>query len=181
MQTRRFFALGAVAAAALAACGDDPFAFRWEASPDTVRLFALSRPEHNLVSALDLVPRRAVRVEAASTEAQWDLAVDTAGGRFVWLPPGALGIESRAGVAELEETNFEEAGMAPADTARYATDRALPVEPGRVYALRTRPHPRGCRYYGKIQALEMDAPGAVIRVHYDMSPVCNDRSLVPPG
>lgn len=180
MKTRTFFALGAVAAAALAGCGDDPFAFPWEPSPDTVRLFALSRPEPNLVSALDLWPRRLVRVEAAATGGQWDLAVDTAGGRFVWLPPGVMGIETRAGVAELDETSFEEASMAPADTARYATTRSLPVEAGRVYAVRTRQHQR-CRYYGKIQALEMDVARAVIRVHYDLSPACNNRSLVPPG
>ncbi len=184
MKTRTLLALGAVSAAALYGCGDDPFAFPWEPSPDTLRLFALSHPEHNLVSALDAVPRRAVRVEAASTGGQWDVAVDTAGGRFVWLPPGVLGITSQAGIAELDETNFDAARVAPADTARYARNRPLPVEPGRVYALRTRRHAGGygtCTYYGKMQALDVDVPGAAIRMQYDISPACNNRSLVPPG
>lgn len=184
MKIRILFALGLGSAAALSGCGDDPFSFPWEPSPDTLRLYALSQPDLNRVSALDAYPRRAVRVEAAATAGQWDVAVDTADGRFVWLPPGVLGVASQAGIAELDERSFDAARTAPADTARYARDRAVPVEPGRVYALRTRRHAGSfgatCRYYGKVQALDIDVPGAAILLHYDVSPLCNSRSLVPP-
>lgn len=184
MKTRSLRVLGVLAAAALAGCGDDPFAFPWEASPDTVRLFALSQPRHNLPSAIDFQLRRTVRVEAAATEGAWDLAVDTADGRFVWLPPGVLGITSQAAVADLAEDGFAAAAEAPADTARYVRDRRLAIQEGRVYAVRTRRlsgiYGASCNYYGKIQAIDVDLGEATARFQYDLSPACNNRALVPP-
>lgn len=185
MKTRSLLVLGALSAVALAGCGDDPFAFPWEASPDTVRLFALSQPRHNLPSAIDFRVRRTVRVEAAATEGQWDLAMDTTGGRFVWLPPGVLGITSQAAVADLEEDGFAAATEAPADTARYVRNRRMEIREGRVYAVRTRRHVgafggASCSYYGKIQAIALDLGEATARFQYDLSPACNNRALVPP-
>ncbi len=183
MKIRSLLVLGALATAALAGCGDDPFAFPWAPAPDTVRLFALSQPRPNLPSAIDFRSRRIVRVEAAATNAAWDIAVDTAGGRFVWLPPGVLGITSQAGIADLEEDGFVAAAEAPADTARYVRDRELAIQQGRVYAVRTRRHAANfgsCSYYGKIQAIALDLGEATARFQYDLSPVCNNRALVPP-
>ena len=95
-------AVGAVASA----CGDDPFAIRWTESPDTVLLYSLARPELNLVSGFNFQSRFPVTVEGPTSTGNWDVAVDTRDNQIVLLPPGALGISSRAGIAELPGKTF---------------------------------------------------------------------------
>lgn len=174
----------AVALVAGTACGDDPFTIRWTEAPDTVLLYSLARPELNLTSGFNFNNRIPVRIEAASATGSWDLAVDTREGRIVVLPPGALGVSSRAGIARLPGTTFEDAVEAPADTASYTTDRAVDVEIGTVYVIRTGQRAGAfgtrCVYYGKFQPLAADAVGGTLEFKYDVSPVCNDRRLIPP-
>ena len=168
----------------LAACGDDPFAVRWQENPDTVRLFALSRPEPNLVSGFDFFPRAAVRIEAPTTGTNWDLAVDVRDSEFVWLPPGALGIASQSALATAENETFATIREAPADTARYVSTEPIPIRTDRIYVIRTRQHAglfnALCTYSGKIQALDVDVPGGAVSFQFDVSGACNSRSLVPP-
>ena len=184
MRIRTFFITLATSAVVLAACDDDPFAIRWEEDPDTVRLFALSRPELNLVSAFDFWTRLPVRLEAPASGDEWDLAVDVQGGEFVWLPPRSLGVPSEAGIALLDGQTFESAQRAPGDTARYATDQPLAIRLGEVYAVRTREIPGAfgslCNYYGKVEALAIDVASGVVDFRFDLSPACNNRDLVPP-
>lgn len=174
----------AVAFLPMVACDDDPFAIRWTVNPDTVRLYALSRPEPNLVSGYDFFPRQAVRIEAPTTGDDWDLAVDVRDGAFVWLPPGALGIPSEAAVAILEGETFESATEAPEDTTRYITDAAVPIRAGQIYVIRTRRHPGFfgtlCNYYGKIEPLATDFVSGSIHFQFDVSQACNNRDLIPP-
>lgn len=178
------FASVAIAFVALVACDDNPFDIPWTINPDTVRLYALSRPEPNLVSGYDFFPRRPVRIEAPTTGDDWDLAVDIQNGDFVWLPPGALGIPSEAGVAILEGETFESAVEAPEDTARYVTDAPIPILPGRIYVIRTRRHPGFfgtlCNYYGKIEPLATDLVSGSVYFQFDVSQACNDLDLIPP-
>lgn len=175
----------ALALAFLVACDDDPLAVRWVESPDTVRLYALSLTEPNLFSGFDFHPRTPVLVESLATGGNFDLAVDTAGGEFVWLPPGALGITSSAGIATLEGETFESAVKAPGDTAQYATTAPVPVRTRTTYAIRTRGHTGlfgiSCNYYGKIEALAIDVASGWILFQFDVSPACNNRDLIPPG
>ncbi len=175
----------AAGAVALVACGDDPFAVRWEENPDTVRLFALSRPEPNLFSGFDFRPRQAVQIEAPTTGGNWDLAVDVLDGRFVWLPPGALGVTSQAGLATLENETFASAAGAPADSSRYVSDVPVPIRTDRIYVIRTRRHPGYfgtlCNYYGKIEALNLDLAYGSVSFQYDVSGACNSRDLIPPS
>ncbi len=174
----------AAAFVAMVACDDDPFAIRWQIDPDTVRLYALSRPEPNLVSGFDFHPRRAVRIEAPTTGSDWDLAVDVRDGQFVWLPPGALGISSDAGVAILEGESFESATEAPEDTTLYVGDAPVPIVAGRIYVIRTRRHPGFfgtlCNYYGKIEPLATDFTSGSVYFQFDVSGACNNRDLIPP-
>ncbi len=184
MKIRNFALVAALAGGVLHACDDNPFAIRWTADPDTARLYALSRPESNLVSGFDFHARRAVRIEAPATGAEWDVAVDLRDGELVWLPQAALGIPSEAALAPMEGETFESAVEAPEDTTLYVSAAPVPIATGRVYAVRTRRH-RGtfgtiCNYYGKVEALLADAASGTVTFRFDVSRVCNSRDLIPP-
>ena len=174
----------ALALALLAACDDDPLSVRWVESPDTVRLHALSRTEPNLYSGFDFHPRIPVLIESLATGGNFDLAVDTAGGQFVWLPPGALGVTSSAGIATMEGETFESTVRAPADTAQYATTVPVPLRIRTTYVIRTRGHAGlfgiNCNYYGKIEPLAIDVASGQVVFQFDVSPACNNRDLIPP-
>lgn len=168
----------------LAACGDDPFRVDWVEAPDTVRLFSLAHPDLNLVSGFDFNNRFALAVERADATGNWDMAVDTRGGRIVLLPPGALGVTSKARVAALKGRTLADVTEAPADTTLYEALNPVPVELGTVYVWRTRQgfgsFGTSCVYYAKMEPLIIDAEGGSLTFVFDGSPVCNDRSLVPP-
>ena len=168
----------------LAACGDDPFFFPWESAPDTVLLYSLARPEPNLDAAFNFHNRVKVRVEAATATGNWDVAVDTRGGQLVFLPPGALGIVSKAGVAALPGFSFDDLQDAPKDTAVYSKLAPVPVELGTVYVVKTSQSPgifgTNCSYYAKIEPLVIDVEGGTLRLMFDASPVCNSLRLIPP-
>ncbi|MFQ5537470.1 MAG: hypothetical protein ACE5GJ_08465 [Gemmatimonadota bacterium] len=168
----------------MGACGDDPFTIKWEAAPDTVLLYSLARPELNLNSGFNLNRRTPVRVEAPDATGKWDFAVDTRDGVIVLLPPGALGVESRAGIAVFPGATFDEVTEAPADTTRYERFNPVPVSLGNIYVVRTNQgigaFGTRCVYYGKLEPLDVDPEGGTLTFVYDSSPVCNDRRLIPP-
>ena len=167
----------------LSACGADPYEVPWTANVDTVHLFALSRPEPNLASAFDFYNRSGRALEAATTGTRWDLVVDEGDGAFRWLPPGALGVSSDARLATLEGETFDEAVLAPTDTAHYVGDAPIPIRLGEVYVVRTRRFQgsfSSCNYFGKIEVLETDPLLGIVRFRFDVNPVCNNRDLVPP-
>lgn len=185
VRTAFAFVAAAVFLGPLAACGDSPFDLRWTERPDTVLLYSLARPELNLVSAFDFVPsrRRTVEVEAPGATGSWDVALDTRGGELVFLPPGALGIESRAGVASFRGLNLDELEEAPSDSASYSLETPVPVEDGTAYVIRTR-RVRGslgrlCSYYAEVVPVDINPDVGTVRLVYDVNPNCNDRSLVP--
>lgn len=183
MKIRNLVPLILVSAASLTACGDDPFRTDWVENPDTVELYVLSRPEPNLLSAFEFYGRIPKRLEAPNTGDRWDLTVDYRDGQFVWLPPGALGIESDAGLATLEGHSWLSADEAPADTVAYVTDAAIPISFDPIYVIRTRLHQGTfslCNYYGKIEVLETDSIIGTVTFQFDVNPFCNNRDLVPP-
>ena len=168
----------------LTACGGDPFAFPWQLSPDTVLLYSLARPELNLEAAYNFNNRRKVRVESARATGTWDVAVDTRGGQIVLLPPGALGISSKASVASLPGLSFDDVLDAPEDTAAYSRFDAVPVQMGTIYVVKTSQSPgifgTACSYYAKLEPLVIDVEGGTLRFKFDASPVCNSLRLIPP-
>lgn len=173
-----------VGAVGTASCGDDPYAIDWTVDPDTVVLYALSRPQMNLPSGFDFYNRVSVVVEGANATGQWDMAVDSRDGKIVLLPPGALGVSSKAQVAPLAGRTFDEVVKAPADTALYIARAPVPVELGTVYVWRSRQnygyYGTSCVYYSKMEPLAMDPAGGTLTFVYDSSPACNNRSLIPP-
>jgi hypothetical protein len=173
-----------VAASLLAACDEDVFEVDWTPIPDTVVLHSLARPELERASAFNLYERAPVRIEVPGATGQWDLALDTRAGQLVLLPPGALGVTSRARISAIPGQTFAQVKEAPADTLLYSSSTALPVQLNTTYVVRTdlRSTAFGgqCTYYGKLQPLRIDVPGGALEFVFDVSPVCNDRRLVPP-
>lgn len=169
---------------AASACGDDPFQIDWTESPDTVLLYALTRPELNLPSGFDFYNRTSIVIEQANATGTWDMAVDSRAGKIVLLPPGALGVSSKAQVAALKGRTFADVTEAPADTALYVSRSSVPVEMGTIYVWRTRQGYGSwgvsCVYYAKMEAVSIDPTGGTLSFVFDSSPVCNDRSLIPP-
>jgi hypothetical protein len=175
--------LAAATLVGLIACGDDPFELRWSADPDTVLLFSLARPELNLPSAFSFNPRNPVQIESPGATGNWDVALDTQGSELVLLPPGALGINSRARIAALPGLDFDDVREAPSDTAAYVSDRAVPLALGTIYVVQTRNVSSqfgNCVYYAKLEPLTIAIEEGTLEFMYDSNPVCNDPRLVPP-
>lgn len=170
-------------AAGTAACGDDPFAIDWVAAPDTVTLYSLARPELELPSAFNFSQRSTVRIEVPGASGRWDLAVGTRGDELVFLPPGALGVESRARIAILPGQTYEEVVEAPSDTLLYSATEPVPARVGTAYVVRTDARAvfgGTCVYFGKLEPLAIDVAAGSLEFMFDASPVCNDRRVVPP-
>ena len=185
----RASAAAAIAIAVLvvvSACGDDPFAIRWELQADTVLLYSLARTQPNLDSGFsfrrgDIGP---VRIEAATATGTWDVALDTRGGQLVLLPPGALGVPSRARVTALPGMSRLDVLEAPSDTTVYSADEPVVVESGTVYVIRTDraigAFGTRCVYYARLEPVVIDVAGGTLTFVYDASPVCNSLRLIPP-
>ena len=176
-------AAAALCTVALPGCGDNPFAARWTAQPDTALLHSLARPELNLNSVFDFVSRRPRRLEAPGSTGNWDVAVDTRDGSLVFLGPRAFDIESEAGIVRFEDMSFEDVREAPSDSAAYSYDTPVPISTGSTYVIQTR-EARGsfgrfCFFYGKLEPLEVRVDVGTVRFLYDVNTVCDDRDLVP--
>jgi hypothetical protein len=171
-------------ALSVSAC-DDPFQIRWESQPDTALIYSLARPEPNLHSAFNFYFRSTLAIESPGSTGQWDVALDTENGRLVLLPPRALGINSRARIAALPGIAFGDVTDAPADTAAYVSNRAVPVALGTTYVVQTSEQTgtfgERCVFFAKLEPLIVDEVAGTLTFQYDASPVCNDPRLVPPG
>lgn len=180
----RALAASAALALVLASCGDDPFSFNWDDEPVTTTLYSLSRPELNLPAAYNFFTSAAIRVEAPNATGTWDLAVGTREGELVFLPPGALGVQSRARIASLEGLGLDDVLEAPGDTAVFVADEPVPARTGTVYVVRT--ERRVCSFgtrgnnYAKLEVVSMDAAAGTLTFRSVTNPICNDRRLVPP-
>jgi hypothetical protein len=170
---------------ALSGCGDDPFAFDWVDTPDTVVLYSLARPELNLASGWDFFRGNAIRIEAPNASGSWDVALDTQNGELVLLPPGALGVESRARIAPLSGIQFDDVREAPSDSTAYISRAPVPMALGTTYVIRTDQSVGAfgtrCVYYARMEPLELDVAGGTMTFREVTNPVCNDRDLVPPN
>lgn len=169
----------------LVACNNDPFSFNWVDTPDTVRLYSLARPELNQPSAYSFYQSTVIDVEAPGATGAWDIAVDTREQSLVFLPPGALGISSRAAIATLPDMTLDDVTKAPSDTLLYESDNAVPIEQGSIYVVRTNRQPgnfgQTCVYYAKVEPVEIDAPNGTLLFRFVASPICNSLELVPPN
>jgi hypothetical protein len=169
----------------LTACEDDIFKIRWVESPDTVILYSLARPELNLFSGFDFLGRIGVKIESPQAVGNWDMAIDTRDGDLVFLPPEAIGVrKSEAAIVAMGDMAYEDLKKAPRDTTLYVSDQPVPVNVGELYVIRSRKasgtYGSSCSYFGKFVPLAKDIEAGSISLMFDMSPVCNDRKLIPP-
>ncbi len=176
--------VAAISSLAVAACGRNPFELTWvETRADTVLLYSLVRPELNLPSAFDFHGHKSLRIEAPGSTGGWDVVLDTQGGQLVLLPPGALGIESEAGIVPFPGLRFADLTEAPKDTASYKRDEPIALEAGTSYVVRTHRGPDRfgiqCVFYAKLEPLEIDPVLGTLWFVYDVNPLCGERSLVP--
>jgi hypothetical protein len=170
---------------ALTACDDDFYTVHWEESPDTAIIYSLARPELNLYSGFDFLGRTGVKIESPQAVGKWDMALDTRGGDLVFLPPRAIGVrDSDAALVQMGDMAFEDLKRAPRDTTLYVSDKAVPIHVGELYVIRSRKsagsYGSACSYFGKFVPLAKDIEGGSVTIMFDMSPVCNNRKLIPP-
>ena len=174
-------------AAAIATAGcDDSFTLPWATEPALETVYVVSNPVSNIPTAFDFIFRTAVQIEVPGATGTWDVAFDAEGDGFQLLPAGALGVaESEAGVIRMDGLDFPEVASAPDDSDAYVSDRAVTLELGVVYVVRTREgvgfYGETCNWYAKLEPTELNAAGGFVRFLYDVNPNCNDRSLVPPS
>ncbi len=166
------------------ACGRNPFELQWvESKLDTAMIYSMARPELNLPSAFDFKGHRSLRIESPGSTGAWDLVLDTQGGELVFLPPGALGRDSEAGIAPLRGVRFDDLREAPEDTLSYKEDEPVTLETGSAYVIRThRSRDRFgvlCSFYGKFELLAIENQFGTVQFVYDVNPLCGDRMLVP--
>lgn len=166
------------------ACGGNPFGFAWIALAERVQLFALSRPELNVPSGYNFFQGTTVRVESPGSSGTWDVAVDTRDGELVLVPPGALGIDSRARITTVEGLGLREVLEAPSDTTVFIADRPVPLRMGVIYVVRTGRSAgsfgAGCVYFAKLEPITIDVEEGIFVFDEITNPVCNDPRLVPP-
>jgi hypothetical protein len=171
---------------ALAGCGDSLGLATWSATPDTVTLFSLSRPELlGRPSAYDFVLLTPINVESSSATGNWDIVLEERSGAFVMVPASNFPtVTSRAGIAlQANATTLEQVTEAPSDTSLFRRD-PVPIQPGSVYVVRSRRE--SCAtlgsgvFYAKIRALTIDASVGTFVFEVVRNPYCNDRKLIPP-
>ncbi|MGQ0560666.1 MAG: hypothetical protein ACT443_02180 [Gemmatimonadota bacterium] len=179
------FALILLAAVSVSACDDDFGVQPWDATPDTVPLFSLSRPDNlGLPSAYDFVNRRQVEVEQPGSGGNWDVALGEANGQLQLIPAAAFEGQgsSRARIAVISGQSFEALEEAPSDTIRY-TAQPVNLTVGGVYVVRTRREACGftrASYFAKIKAVSVDVADGRASFAVVVNPFC-DRSFVPPA
>src|SRR5688500_17307278 len=165
----------------LVAC-EDEFKQEWTATPDTVELFSLSRPELiGRPSAFDFVPQPLFGIPAAvenpSATGRWDVEVVDQGSPLAFLPAGGFaGLNSRAAIAEISgATTLEELREAPGDTAQFKTT-VVAAQVGKIYVVRTRREDCGFGStgvrYAKLEVLEVNAPAGTLRFRTIINPYC---------
>lgn len=169
----------------VAACGDDLGPTPWLDVPDTLTIYSVSRPELlGLPSAFDGIffPPDVV-IESG---APWDFALAEQDGEFVMLPVSSIpGNDTTAAIVTTSASTLEELIQAPPD-ADFTTE-SVPIQPGTIYALRTRrsacsqfTNLTGPRF-GKLEAIALDPEAGTFVFAFVVNPVCNDRALVPPN
>ena len=177
-----FLALFALAATAC----DDGTGFRIDPllATDTVEIAAAGVPG-GLPTALDVTATAGVieggrYPEREEDAEQWDVALRLRAGSLVFVPAGALGLQSRAGVTRaLQGETFASLVEAPGRSA-FLSDSAVVVQQGAVYSIRSRQLSGTfgvCTQYAKVQPLSVDVAAGRVRLMITTNERCEDPRL----
>ena len=187
-RVRRFFMPVTVVAAgwatvALSACSsNNPFLQNWTPYTDTVALYSTSDTARNLYDGFDFVNGARAIIERSTALGTWDVAVGRDSTGLVWMPPGAFGISSAAGIDMEPGATYDQIASAPKDTAKFVHG-PVPIVVGVTYVIRTRKvtdaYGSSCSHYGKAKPVEVDPDLGVVRFIFDSNPNCGDLRLKP--
>lgn len=169
-------------AMSFAACDDGFGPVAWDATPDTIVLHSLARPELiGQPAAYDAVQLRTVIVERPGEADQWDVAVTEEGDALQLLPAGALdGLTVDPGIHVVPNATLADVERATGDRDAYVETEPVPLETGDVYVVRSRIYSRACRRYTKLELVEHDAAAGTATLAVVTNPNCSDRSFIPP-
>jgi hypothetical protein len=146
--------------------------------PTTVELTDFRTASLQAHTAFDVVGSRTVRIDQTGG---WDYLFEIGESGTLQLTPFATVSNqfSEAGLQHVDKT-FE--GLRNAPSSGYVIDQPTEVTEGDVLAAISRRDPsvRGrCRYYAKIEILEIDEAARTIRFMHLINPNCEDRVLIP--
>lgn len=179
-----FLLLGAAALAA-AGCQDTSGLTDWDATPDTVTLFAANRSDlAGFPGAFDFINASPAVIEQPGETGNWDIVLLQQGTGFQLAPAGAiLAANPRAGLAPISGETFQTLKEAPADTADFVQTAPVPAAAGAVFAVRTRfsscSFTNGFRY-AKLHVIGTDPANGTLTFEYVHNPFCDIRDLIPP-
>jgi hypothetical protein len=187
----RVVAVLALTFAALAGACEDPNAGLLDPAlvTDTVQVSAPSAGGAAVPSALDLTTLSLRFPEQASDATAWDLAVRVRDGQLVFVPAGAFGIpdpatggRSKAGVTHpIPGQTLESLREAPSSSS-FVTDSAVVIQPGALYAARSRGTSCGfgaAYTYAKLLVVSADAATGQLSMVITANRNCGDIRLVP--
>jgi hypothetical protein len=187
----RVVAFIALSFAVLAAACEDPNAGLLDPAlvTDTVQVSAPTATGAAVPSALDLTSLALRFPEQVTDAANWDLALRVRDGQLVFLPAGSFGIRdpatgtrSKAGITHpIPDETLESLREAPASD-RFVTDSAVVIQPGALYAARSRG--RSCGFsaaynYAKLKILSADPATGQLSLVITVNQNCGDLRLVP--
>lgn len=188
MSRKTFGALLLGGCIALTGCGDDAFDLTPLLVSDTVLLAAPLPGNIDLPTALDVTGNGAGGLwggrfpERVSDALAWDFLVRIRDGQLVLLPPGALGVSSRASITRaLVGETLEGLREAPGQST-FIADSAVVLQRGSVYVARSRAaldqFGGGCSQFAKLSPVELDLVAGRVSIAVTTNQRCSDPRLV---
>jgi hypothetical protein len=187
----RVVAVIALSIAVLTAACEDPNAGLLDPAlvTDTIQVSAPTATGAAVPSALDITALALRFPEQATDAANWDLALRVRDGQLVFLPAGYFGIQdpvsgtrSKAGITHpITDQTLESLREAPASD-RFVTDSAMVIQPGALYAARSRGLSCGFTAgynYAKLKVLSADPATGLLSLVITVNQNCGDLRLVP--
>ena len=175
---------------AFAGCDDSTFDLSPILTSDTVWLATPERPGNDTIpTALDVTSNGAGGLwggrfpERVSDALAWDFLVRIRDGQMVLMPPGVLGLASRASItAAIPGETLEGLREAPGQSS-FISDDVVPMQKGSVYVARSRDSADqfggSCAQYAKLSPVEIDAAAGRVRIALTTNERCSDPRLVP--
>jgi hypothetical protein len=128
-------------------------------------------------AAFDVLVASAVRTDQTNS---WDFlfVIDDALGPVLLPRGGLLDQESTSGI-QLDTRAFGDIERVPSDG--YSTQDAIPIAPGTVVTMVSRPNPNftvRCRLYGKLEVLSIEGTPARATFRFVVNPNCERRRVI---